>query len=209
MAVWVLRDLVFRRWEVFESRRWDGEVAHAHRFADEVALREIAPDRRDQVRAPISSIPSATTRMFNLCPSAIVARTRARFRSVSPVAKSGQEAPVELQLAGGEASEVRKRGDACAEVIDRDTKSKGSKLGDDVLAELEVADDRRLGDLKDERGWFDVVAGKQIHHRLAETEVEEVGCRDIDGHRQHAVRQLARRRIGQPRARARAQSEIA
>ena len=70
--------------------------------------------------------------------------------AVAGLAQAGDEAAVELELADGQASQVGQRGEAGAEVVDRDDQAEIVKPLDGVLAALEIGDRGRLGHLQDE-----------------------------------------------------------
>ena len=66
------------------------------------------------------------------------------------LAQPGDEAAVEVQFADGEAAEIGERGEAGAEVVDRDDEAEIVELLDRELGALEVGDRGGLGHLEDE-----------------------------------------------------------
>ena len=79
-----------------------------------------------------------------------MARTRAEVAALARLAQPGDEAAVELQLPDGQATQVGERGEAGAEVVDRDHQPEVVESLDGVLAALKIRDRGRLGHLQDE-----------------------------------------------------------
>src|ERR1022692_2992713 len=113
------------------------------------------PTPVSRVSVWLSSTPSATTRNPSAWPSSMVAHSAA-------TSQSGDEGAIELQLVDGEAAEVSERCEACPEVVNRDAHAKIAELVDGATAAVEVADDRRLGDLHGQRRPRQSMAGQRV-----------------------------------------------
>ena len=102
------------------ARRAERELARGHRLADEVALGEVAPEVAQQVerRAVLDALGDHAQ-----AHGVAEVDRRADELQVALLAvgaEAGDERAVELELAHGEVAQVRERGVAGAEVVDRD-----------------------------------------------------------------------------------------
>src|SRR5208282_5482631 len=75
-----------------------------------------------------------------------------------------------------------KRGVPGAEVVDRDANAELLDRGQSAGGFLDVAHERRLGDLDRERPWLKAAVGERRFHVSDQLIAVELARRDVDGH---------------------------
>jgi hypothetical protein len=93
--------------------------------------------------------------------------------------QAGHERPVDLELVDREPLEVRQRGVAGAEVVDRQADPEALQLGQGGAGGLDVLHQHRLGDLQVHGGRVDAGLGEDLGHHPGEVGVGELAAGQV------------------------------